>query len=80
MMFCLDFVNANIALNSRFNCSHNSDCPFIDPGEIERVLDSHLNIHDCDYSTNTFSDFNCRWFRCWFTSRVKRANQYAILP
>lgn len=77
------FYNANIALNSDLIVRITSDCPFIDPGEIERVLDSHLNIHDCDYSTNTFSDssivdgFDVEVFTA---QALKRANQYAILP
>ena len=79
----LRYFNASECTDSDLIVRITSDCPFIDPGEIERVLDSHLSIHKCDYSANTFSGssivdgFDVEVFT---PDALSRANKSASLP
>ena len=59
-----------------------SDCPLIDPWEIQRVVESH-NLTMCDYSTNSFNSstiidgFDVEVFSY---DALRRAHHEALLP
>ena len=79
----LRYYKASQLIDSDLIVRITSDCPLIDPSEIERVLDSHLSLNNCDYSTNSFSGstivdgFDVEVFT---PQALERANEYACLP
>ena len=73
---CSTFLNANTIVRIT------SDCPFIDPDEIKRVLNVHKKNKN-DYTTNTFEGssivdgFDVEVFSY---SALKRAHKESVLP